>query len=162
MEDNLTNTASSSCAGGRVVRVHLACRAYLPIGSSLRVTGSHLWDPSETGSPSDTSGARRVVAVMGQNAYNVGGSGFAGGSLGIGSPNVINQAETAASGEGTVTPLGRDMVEPGEGAPDHTLMGVHDSHASSYVSSVEMVTSPETYPIWRTRKPVVLVLTDKK
>lgn len=155
MEDSLTNTASS-CAGGRVVRVHLACRAYLPIGSSLRVTGSHLWDPSETGSPSDTSGARRVVAVMGQNAYNVGGSGFAGGSLGIGAPNVVNEAETAASGDG------RDMLEPGEGVPDHTLMGVHDSHASSYVSSVEMVTSPDTYPIWRTRKPVVLVLTDKK
>lgn len=130
MEDNnhLTNNASPSCAGGRVVRVHLACRAYLPIGSSLRVTGSHLWDPSETGSQSDTSGARRAVAVMGQNAYNT------------------------ASGEGTITPPGTD----------HTLMGVHDSHASSYVSSVEMVTSPETYPIWRTRRPVVLVLTDKK
>ena len=99
---------------------------------------------------------------MGRDAYNVGGSGFAGGSLGIGAPNVVNEAESAASGEGTVTPLGRDMVRPGEGVADQTLMGVHDSHASLYVSSVEMVTSPDTYPIWRTRKPVVLVLTDKK
>lgn len=151
------NSTSAVSSAGRVVRVHLACRAYLPIGSSLRVTGSHLWDPSESGSPSDPSGARRVVAIMGRDAYSAGGSGFAGGSLGIGAPNVVNEAESAASGEGTVTPLGRDMA-----SPENTLVGVHDSHAPYYVSSVEMVTSPETYPIWRTRKPVVLVLTDKK
>ncbi|KAL7493464.1 hypothetical protein ACHAWT_002460 [Skeletonema menzelii] len=153
MEDNSTNNSTA----GRVVRVHLACRAYLPIGSSLRVTGSHLWDPSESGSAADMSGARRVVAITGQDAYTAGGSGFAGGSLGIGAPNVVNEVEAAASGEGTMTPLGKDMA-----SPENVLVGVHDSHAPYYVSSVEMVTSPETYPIWRTRRPVVLVLTDKK
>ena len=154
MEDN-SNAASSA---GLVVRVHLACRAYLPIGSSLRVTGSHLWDPSESGTPSDASGARRVVAIMGRDAYSGGESGFAGGSLGIGASNVVNEVEAAASGDGTVTPMGRDVASP----ENNTLVGVHDSHAPYYVSSVEMVTTPETYPIWRTRKPVVLALTDKE
>ena len=90
MEDNSTNTSSSE---GRVVRVHLACRAYLPIGSSLRVTGSHLWDPSESGSAADMSGARRVVAITGQDAYTAGDSGFAGGSLGI-CPGVTTMKKT--------------------------------------------------------------------
>eukprot|EP00577_Skeletonema_sp_RCC1716_P004103 CAMPEP_0113381280 /NCGR_PEP_ID=MMETSP0013_2-20120614/5211_1 /TAXON_ID=2843 ORGANISM="Skeletonema costatum, Strain 1716" /NCGR_SAMPLE_ID=MMETSP0013_2 /ASSEMBLY_ACC=CAM_ASM_000158 /LENGTH=1269 /DNA_ID=CAMNT_0000263683 /DNA_START=8 /DNA_END=3817 /DNA_ORIENTATION=- /assembly_acc=CAM_ASM_000158 len=153
MEDNSTNNSTV----GRVVRVHLACRAHLPIGSSLRVTGSHLWDPSESGSASDMSGARRVVAITGRDAYTAGDSGFAGGSLGIGAPNVVNEVEAAASGEGTMTPMGRNVA-----SPENALIGVHDSHAPYYVSSVEMVTSPDTYPIWRTRRPVVLVLTDKK
>jgi len=42
------------------------------------------------------------------------------------------------------------------------LSGVHDSRSPWYASSVEMVTSPETYPIWRTKRPVVLVLPDKE
>jgi len=33
---------------------------------------------------------------------------------------------------------------------------------SLYASSVEMVTTPEEYPIWRTRKPVVLVINNSK
>ena len=32
------------------------------------------------------------------------------------------------------------------------------SSSNLYASSVEMVTTPETYPIWRTRRPVVLVV----
>mmetsp|Transcript_21523 Transcript_21523/g.46034 ORF Transcript_21523/g.46034 Transcript_21523/m.46034 type:complete len:194 (-) Transcript_21523:185-766(-) len=41
-------------------------------------------------------------------------------------------------------------------------MGIHDGRSSNdwYASRVEMVTCPETYPLWRTRRPVVLVLTD--
>ena len=155
MEDN----AKSSPSAGRVLRVHLACRANLPIGSSLRVTGSHLWDPSA--SSSDITGARRVVAITGENACTSGKSGFAGAS------NVVNEVGAAASGsgEGAITPLGRDVVSsPSSPNQNHNsaLVGVQDSHAPHYVSSVEMVTSPEMYPIWRTRRPVVLVLTDKK
>lgn len=36
--------------------------------------------------------------------------------------------------------------------------GVIPSFSDLYTSSVEMVTTPETYPIWKTRKPVVVVI----
>ena len=160
----------SPSAPGRVIRVHLACRAELPIGSSLRVTGAHLWDPTETGHPSDPTDARKVSTIMGRDAFRAGDSGFAGGSLGMGAANVVNEDEAAASGEGTTTPLGRDVLEPGSASllpgemrgdtSRRTLMGIHDSRDHWYASSVEMVTCPDTYPIWRTRRPVVLVLTD--
>lgn len=70
--------------GGRVVRLHFKCRAELPLGSTLRVTGSTLWAPNES-------------------------------------------LETSSS-----------------------------SSRGSYASSIEMVTSPDTYPIWTTRTPVVI------
>jgi len=95
------------------VRIHLACRAAVPVGTSLRVTGSHLWDPTETtGSPADPFDARRVSALMGRDAFPAGDSGFAGGSLGMGAVNVVNEDEAAATGDGTMTPLGRDLVKP--------------------------------------------------
>eukprot|EP00957_Ditylum_brightwellii_P194702 14831299-Ditylum_brightwellii.AAC.1 len=34
----------------------------------------------------------------------------------------------------------------------------YNPNAGLYASSVEMVTTPETYPVWRTRTPVVVVL----
>lgn len=37
---------------------------------------------------------------------------------------------------------------------DHSIMNLH----ALYTSSVEMVTTPDEYPIWRTRKPVVIVM----
>jgi hypothetical protein len=44
---------------------------------------------------------------------------------------------------------------------DHDMSGGDNSNAipvsALYTSSVEMVTTPEEYPIWRTRKPVVVV-----
>ncbi len=63
------------------MRIHLACRAAIPVGTSLRVTGSHLWDPTETtGSPADPFDARRVSALMGRDAFPSGDSVFAGGA----------------------------------------------------------------------------------
>jgi len=116
---------------------------------------------------------------MGQHAFTAGESGFAGGSLGMGASNVVNEDEAAATGEGTMTPLGKDLIQPGGDSPgsvekllpgekngvagndDRVLMGVHDGRSDGwYASSVEMVTCPDTYPLWRTRRPVVLVLTD--
>ncbi len=37
-------------------------------------------------------------------------------------------------------------------------MGMSQSVQESYASSVEMVTSPDEWPIWRTRKPVIIAL----
>ena len=44
---------------GRVVYLHFACRAPLPIGSSLRVTSSQLWAPG-TLTPGDPTDAKTI------------------------------------------------------------------------------------------------------
>ena len=85
----------------------------------------------------------------------------------MGAENVVNENEAAATADGTVTPMGRDVVQPGDDSKhvdllaDKACVGIHDSRTPWYASSVEMVTSPETYPIWRTKRPVVLVLPDR-
>ena len=112
---------------------------------------------------------------MGRESYQGGGSGFAGGSLGLGAANVVNEDEAAvlaetviadsfdADEEAEVVRLkkgGED--ERGEDLNKKALMGICDSRSHWYASSVEMVTCPDTYPVWRTRKPVVIVLPDPK
>ena len=47
-----------------------------------------------------------------------------------------------------------DNTTDGEVGPD----GVASAYEHNYTSSVEMVTSPEEWPVWRTRTPVVVVL----
>jgi len=88
---------------GRVVLLHFACRAALPIGSCLRVSSSELWCPGML-TPDDPMDAERVS---------------------------------------------RDA------ASDANSMSVESQH---YASSVAMVTSPEDWPVWRTRTPVVVAL----
>ncbi|KAL7566116.1 hypothetical protein ACA910_003890 [Epithemia clementina (nom. ined.)] len=99
---------------GRTVRLHFRCRAELPIGSFLRVTGSSLWAP---GTPSsDPADAAFSVERTEASAF----------------PTTLDELE-----------------------------GDHHSQ-SLYASSVEMVTTPEEYPIWRTRKPVVVVIPNRR
>jgi hypothetical protein len=80
-------------ANGKVLKLHFACHAELPHGSSLRITASNsLLAPTvDTRQPTDT-----------------------------------------------------DVDE--------------NSQHSIYASSVEMVTSPDEYPVWRTRTPVICVV----
>jgi trehalose 6-phosphate synthase/phosphatase len=106
---------------GRVVRLHFTCRAELPIGSSLRVTGSSLWAPTSLTSPSDPMNAHQISQ---ENATEANFPAFA------------NETE--------------DSIE--------FLYNVQGHGTSMYSSSVEMVTTPEEYPIWRTRQPVVIIL----
>ena len=203
------NSSSSSSSLGRVVRIHLACIAPLPLGSSLRVTGAHLWDPVELSSSSsypphrgggahhhhhhhhhsDPTNAKRISKNAGRDAYNSGASGFAGGSLGVGATNVLRENEDArrfssSNSESSSAAVvvgganGNDALlvdnETNRGCGFSTqqkqqllhhhqniMMGVRDSHSQWYASSVEMVTCPETYPLWRTRRPVIVALTDK-
>ena len=106
---------------GRTVRLHFRCRAELPIGSFLRVTGSSLWAP---GTPS-TDPADASFSVE----------------------------RTEASAFPTTWD---DILE-------HDTNSLHHHHSQSlYASSVEMVTTPEDYPIWRTRKPVVVVIPNRR
>lgn len=97
------------------MRIHFQCRAELPIGSFLRVTGSSLWSPGT--SASDPAEAAPVVGRTEQAGFPV---------------------------------------------AEHLDMEVNHRNNTSfnslYTSSVEMVTTPEDYPLWRTRKPVVVVL----
>jgi hypothetical protein len=91
---------------GRVLRLHFTCRAELPIGSFLRVTGSSLWAPGS--SALDPTDAAPTLEHLNQVDYNA------------------------------------DANMPLE-------------TSNLYTSSVEMVTSPATYPLWTTRRPVVLL-----
>ena len=98
------STEEEAPAEGRVLRLHFACRAALPHGSTLRVTSTRLWAP-------DSSSAH------------------------------ITEGEAP------------------QGSEDSTDFDHHGADADKhlYASSVEMVTTPETYPVWRTRTPVVVV-----
>lgn len=98
---------------GRVVRLHFACRAKLPIGSSLRVTSSHLFDPGSL-TPADPSDAKSASALAAKSSL----------------PDNANM---------DISQMAFDVQQ-------------------SYASSVEMVTTPEEWPLWRTRKPVVITL----
>ncbi|GKY96224.1 hypothetical protein MPSEU_000582300 [Mayamaea pseudoterrestris] len=126
-----TTTSPTTALPGRVVRLNFYCIAELPIGSTLRVTGSTLWAPGTLAhDPSD------AAAVY---------------------------AHEQAQGFTTNTP-----------SPDDTVMVMDESeHANVltacagsgagggrplYASSIEMVTTPETYPVWKTRRPVILVV----
>ncbi len=178
--------SKSNISVGRIVRIHLACIAPLPLGSTLRVTGAHLWDPSECpGHAHDPSNAKCISKNAGHEAYASGASGFAGGSLGVGAANVLRENEdarssnssalgaagTAAAGGGAAESVGdceQGQILENEAIREDrkhqhfrdVLMGVRDSQSRWYASSVEMVTCPETYPLWRTRRPVIVALTD--
>lgn len=102
---------------GRVVRLHFQCRAELPLGSSLRVTGSSLWAPTQLTEKDPTQG----------NSVT---------------PQTASQTPFAAAGS-------EDWVDASV---------LDQSHTSMYTSSIEMYTTPETYPLWTTRRPVVIVL----
>jgi len=121
--DVTTNSNSISCLvpAGRVVRLHFTCRADLPMGSSLRVTGSSLWAPTSLTSPSDPMNAHTIAQETAAVA------GF---------PSFGNDTE--------------DSLE----------YWFNNTPTNLYSSSVEMVTTPETYPIWRTKQPVVVVLNE--
>ena len=126
MTEATTSSASSHDAvhhqmyqPGRVLRLHFTCRAEVPIGSFLRVTGSTLWAPGT--SALDPTEAAPTVEHINHLDY------------------------TGNAGHGT--------------SQNGSLINGRDTITSSnlYTSSVEMVTTPETYPIWKTRRPVILL-----
>ena len=127
-----SGTAEGITLPGRVVRLNFTCRAELPIGSLLRVTGSSLWAPGT--SAADPAEAAPAVHRTEPTAFPVN------------SPE--SDAVVDYSGGG-----GGGTASGGAGAASSA-----SSLSALYSSSVEMVTTPETYPIWKTRKPVVVVL----
>jgi len=118
--DDAKTSISSMVAVGRVVRVHFTCKADLPMGSSLRVTGSSLWSPTSLTSPSDPMNAHHIAK---DNATSAGYSSF------------------------------------GNDSEDSLEYWFNNNPTNLYTSSVEMVTTPDEYPVWKTKQPVVIVLT---
>lgn len=113
---------------GRVVRLHFKCRAELPIGSYLRVTGCTLWAPGT--SAQDPTDAHQIAKEEALEGFPV-----------------RDPEEEAAA----------NLDMEGVGGFDEETTGMPTTQ-SMYTSSVELVTTPEEYPIWRTRRPVVVVL----
>ena len=102
---------------GRVVRLHFTCKAELPLGSFLRVTGSTLRAPGTAAN--DPADAAVVVDRTEAAAFPA--------------PHVETEESVVGSGQDATT-------------------------SDLYTSSVEMVTTPEESPVWRTIRPVVIVL----
>jgi hypothetical protein len=105
-------SSSSAFQSGRVVRLHFTCRAQLPMGSFLRVTGSTLWAPGTNAlDPTEATPTVEQLHQFDRECH--------------GSSNTDTDTEITTS--------------------------------NLYTSSVEMVTTPDTYPIWTTRTPVILI-----
>ena len=104
---------SSPPVDGKVLRLHFACHAELPFGSSLRVTSSEAWD---------TTAAAAAAASTGNCRSNL------------------------------LQPSSSNIDEIEDDDLDNT------DRSSLHSSSVEMVTTPETYPLWKTRNPVIRVV----
>jgi len=118
---DVTNSISSLVPAGRVVRIQFTCRANLPMGSTLRVTGSSLWAPTSLTNPTDPMNAHTIAN------------------------------ETAATG---------GFPSFGNDAEESLEYWINNSPTNLYSSSVEMVTTPDTYPVWKTMQPVVVVLNE--
>ncbi len=87
-------------SNGKVLKLHFACHAELPYGSSLRVTASN------------------------------------------------SLFRTAAAEKDSVSTSNQSGGEGNDESDSNSI----------YASSVEMVTSPDEYPVWRTRTPVICVI----
>lgn len=111
------DTDTDDSLSGRVSRLHFQCRAELPIGSTLRVTGSSLWSPTHLTHEDPTQGQSIASQTASQTPYAPAGT--------------------------------EDWVD---------VSMFDQSHATMYTSSIEMYTTPETYPLWKTRRPVVILL----
>ena len=75
-------------------------------------------------------------------------------------------AEATQAVEQTAVPESTGISTSHKSSSFNAISANHDVNIPAantlYASSVEMVTSPEEYPIWRTRKPVVVVINSNR
>lgn len=114
---------------GRILRLHFACSAPLPHGSTLRVTSSIAPPPKNDVPDSDEHGGGCDSSVM-------------SGDIGFGEIGGSAYGMAAGGGGGHV----------GDGGIDEARR-----HNRLLQNTATMYTTPEMYPIWRTRKPVVVI-----
>jgi len=118
---------------GRVIKLHFACMARLPHGSSLRVSSSSLWAPIEVSMERSDDDYSHFPSSSSSSSPSSGSAGGVGGKkLGLSSSAITATTSTTKGGRGP-----------------------SDSYRM-YASSVEMFTTPEMYPLWRTRTPVII------
>ncbi|KAL7543485.1 hypothetical protein ACHAXR_012780 [Thalassiosira sp. AJA248-18] len=113
---------------GRILRLHFTCSAPLPLGTSLRVTSS-VGPPPQNDVPDDNA------LLVDDSASVMSG---ASGEIDATAETLGGMTKSSASG--------------GAGGDEQAKL-----HARLLQNTVEMYTSPETYPIWKTRRPVVAI-----
>ena len=120
--------------------MHFTCRAELPIGSSLRITGPTLWSPSATGLQA-TSSTTPTAAISTASAATP-TTAAAGGAADASTFSTALASSVAAA-------------TAASHAIDESILA---ANCLSSMTTVELITTPETYPIWKTKTPVVIVL----
>ena len=138
-----TSTSVHTEVTGRVVRLHFQCVAELPMGSFLRVTSSTLWAPGSAATdPTEATPALLSAASAGE--------GF--------TTSNTTTSTTGRSSSSKTTTSSSSKHAPPPPVDDSTANSSTTVGGGLYTSSVEMVTSPDKYPLWWTRRPVVVVL----
>lgn len=128
---------------GRILRVHFACRADLPIGSTLRVTSSV--DPP----PLLADGPCPLEPV---------GSGGGGGGGGDDQSSVASGDILGANRRSGLDDMSIARADDGRGGSDHDQRREELRMQSRLLTNtVEMTTTPDEYPLWRTTRPVVVI-----
>ena len=125
---------------GRVVRMHFTCRAELPIGSSLRITGPTLWSPSATGLQATSTTPAAAISTASAATPTT-------AAAGAGAADASSFSTALASSVAAATAASH--------AIDESILA---ANCLSSMTTVELITTPETYPIWKTKTPVVIVL----
>mmetsp|Transcript_10939 Transcript_10939/g.23726 ORF Transcript_10939/g.23726 Transcript_10939/m.23726 type:complete len:1323 (+) Transcript_10939:93-4061(+) len=136
---------------GRILRVHFACRAPLPIGSTLRVTSSVQPPPLLGDGPSDVP-------------LEPAGSGGAGsGSGGDDQSSVASGDILGANRRSGLDDMSISRIDEGGPGTDRDQRREELRMQSRLLTNtVEMTTTPDEYPLWRTTRPVVVIDTGGK
>mmetsp|Transcript_43467 Transcript_43467/g.91312 ORF Transcript_43467/g.91312 Transcript_43467/m.91312 type:complete len:1357 (+) Transcript_43467:272-4342(+) len=119
---------------GRILRLHFTCSAPLPHGTTLRVTSS-VSPPPQNDVPDDN---QLIGDIDDQSSVMSGDMGF--GEIGGSSYGMATRGGKFGGGGG------------GDGSEDLARL-----HSRLLQNTVEMYTTPETYPVWKTRRPVVVI-----
>lgn len=132
-----TNTNQQTRHQGRILHLHYTCSAPLPYGTTLRVT-TQTRPPPENDVPDGN-----LNQLLGDDTASVASSNSGSG--------LIHDYYDTTGGIPTSTSSKIDVsgdVKSGE---------MNRLHNRLLQNTVEMFTTPETYPIWKTKRPVVVI-----
>lgn len=147
-------TSSSSQEGrhqGRILRLHFACSAPLPMGTTLRVTSS-IGPPPQNDVPDPGADAHLLGGDDASSVASGGTSGSASGEVeGPGFGSELGSLGGMGANKGVVVGTTASAMAGGGGDELARL------HGQLLQNTVEMYTCPDTYPVWKTRRPVVVI-----
>ena len=130
---------------GRILRVHFACRAALPIGSTLRVTSSADPPPLLSDGPSDVP--------LDPSSSGSGPGGGTDDQSSVASGDILGANRRSGLDDMSIS----RVDEGGGGGDDVRRREELRMQSRLLVNTVEMSTTPDEYPLWRTVRPVVVV-----